>query len=107
MTPRSEAAIQAEILVAVTALPDACFWRQNIGSAQNPATGRVIRFGRPGAPDILGCYRGKAVGIECKTAAGRLRKTQEIWREAFERAGGLYIIGRDVDGVLRGLGVSA
>ena len=102
----SEAATQAEILVIVTALPTAMFWRQNVGTARD-AGGRVVRFGLPGTPDILGTYQGRAIGIEVKSATGRQRPEQKLWQAQFERAGGLYILARSVDDVRQALGVAA
>ncbi|MCQ8279884.1 VRR-NUC domain-containing protein [Acetobacteraceae bacterium KSS8] len=103
---RSEAAIQADILVAITALPSAMFWRSNSGVATR-SDGKPIRFGVPGQPDILGAYRGQAYGIEVKSPTGRQRKEQAIWQRNFERAGGRYILARSVDDALAGLRVSS
>lgn len=99
---KREAAIQAEILIAVTAIPGAMFERMNTGAARTP-DGRLVRFGTPGGPDIRGTLNGQAVAIECKTAKGRLRPDQLRWRECFERAGGRYIIGRDAQDVIHAL----
>lgn len=99
---KSEREIQADILISITSLPTAMFERMNTGAGRD-ATGRLVRFGTPGGPDIRGCLRGHAVAIECKTAKGQLRKDQKIWRDCFVRAGGTYIVGRDPQLVLREL----
>lgn len=99
---KREAVIQAEILIAVTALPGAMFERMNTGAARTP-DGRLVRFGTPGGPDIRGTLNGQAVAIECKTVKGRLRPDQLRWRDCFERAGGCYIIGKDAQDVIHAL----
>ena len=94
----TEAQVQAEILVAITAYPRAFFHRSNTGVARD-ASGRVIRFGLRGAPDIQGCYCGRAVGIEVKSSDGRQSPDQKRWQACFERAGGIYILARTVTDV--------
>ena len=99
MRKREETALIAHIMVAVTAIPESLWERMNTGASQS-ATGRVVRFGIPGGPDIRGVLRGRAVAIECKTATGRLSTAQRIWQQAFLDAGGLYILARSLDDVL-------
>ena len=91
-----ESVILRDILVAVTALPNAMFERMNTGVAQT-ASGNVVRFGNPGGPDIRGTYRGRSVAIEAKTDTGRQSEAQRRWQAAHERAGGIYIIARSAD----------
>ena len=98
----SEAQIQAHILVAVTALPGAMLWRQNTGVAHTDS-GRTVRFSRPGTPDILGVLRGRAIGIECKSETGRLSSDQRHWCDAWQAAGGLYVVARSVSDALEAL----
>jgi hypothetical protein len=100
----SEADIQARILVAITALPGAFFYRNNTGAAFT-REGRMIRFGLAGAPDILGCYRGRAIGIEVKAPRGGQREAQRRWQASIERAGGVYILARSVNDALDALAV--
>jgi hypothetical protein len=98
----SETEIMRAILVAVSALPETMVWRNNTG--QTPAQGgRVIRFGLPGSPDILGVHRGQAVGIEVKTSTGRQSQQQLRFQVAFEAAAGTYIIARSVPDALDAL----
>lgn len=94
----SEAAIQAQILIHVTALPDAMFERCNTGTGRTD-TGRMVRFGTPGGPDIRGTWCGRAIAIEVKSAIGRQSREQKLWQAQFERAGGLYVLARSVDDV--------
>jgi Holliday junction resolvase len=53
----------------------------------------------PGVPDIVGICRGRFVGIEVKTAKGKLSEHQEQFRDAIVREGGLYILARSTDDV--------
>jgi hypothetical protein len=82
------------VLEAVTALPGAMFWRQNTGTYRTMDGLRVVKVSANGVGDILGAYRGRPVAIETKTETGTLRKTQKLFRAAWERAGGVYIIAR-------------
>ena len=52
-----------------------------------------------GVPDILACSNGKFIGIEVKTATGRLRPDQIAFKEALELAGGFFILARSVEDV--------
>jgi hypothetical protein len=98
----NETEIMRAVLVAVTAVPGPMFWRNNTGQATAQG-GRVIRFGLPGSPDILGVHRGQAVGIEVKTSTGRQSQQQLRFQVAFEAAGGTYIIVRSVPDALDAL----
>lgn len=105
MSDRLETPIMQDVLVAITALPDAMFYRQNSGLFFTP-TGRRVRAAVTGAADIIGCYRGRAVAIETKRAnGGAQRKSQEKYQAAWEKAGGVYIVARSVADALAGLGV--
>jgi len=97
----SEGERQALILIAIGALPGAHFWRNNTGAFHDGK--RLIRFGAPGSADILGCYHGRFVAIECKAKRGRISAEQEIWRAAVLAAGGVYIVARTPDRALQAL----
>lgn len=93
----SEASLQRLILGRLAVLElethGACwFWRQNVIAAK--AGVRFVRSGVPGQPDIGGIVRGRAWGIECKTARGVKRKSQAAYAERFEFAGGRYYLVR-------------
>jgi hypothetical protein len=94
--------IMADIMIAITALPESHFERTNTGAART-STGAVIRFNRPGHGDITGCLRGCYVEIETKTKTGALRKEQKHRKWLIERAGGRYIVARSVADALAGL----
>ena len=100
--PVAERDILAAVLIAVTALPGGMFIRQNTGVAVT-VEGRRIRFGRPGQADIIGCYRGRFVAIECKTARGRLSDAQVDYGIAVRGTGGTYIVARSAQDALDGL----
>lgn len=95
MTHQSEAEIQAAILVAVTALPGAMFWRASAGLFKNQRGG-FVRANAVGCPDVLGVYQGRFVGIEVKTPAGRQSPAQKRFQAAVARAGGVYVLARSV-----------
>lgn len=68
--------------------------RNNTGATK--IGGRYIRFGSPGSPDIIACVKGRFVGIEVKRPGGKLSDAQEAVRIALGRAGGTYVVVRDV-----------
>ena len=98
----SETQIMRDILVALSALPDALFWRQNVGVARTEA-GTVVRFGVPGMADIGGIYQGRSVQVEVKARRGKQHIQQRRWQTAVGRAGGIYIVARSVDEALSSL----
>ena len=49
-------------------------------------------FGRSGVPDIIVCYKGKFIGIECKAGKGKLTALQEYNIEQIKRNQGLAIV---------------
>ena len=91
----TEAQIQTAILAAIGALPRVLAERSNTGCAVD-ARGRRVQFGVPGAPDIRVTAAGRSLAIEVKTATGRQSPEQRRWQAAFERAGGVYVLARDV-----------
>ena len=54
-----------------------------------PVTGG---FGASGIPDILICYRGRFVAIECKAGKGRVTALQQSNLDAIVRAGGVALV---------------
>lgn len=114
MTGPSEKAILNETLVAVSALSDTMIYRQNSGSAWrgkeiSAAIGQTIvvrpgmkilldaqlvKFGVPGAGDIVGAHQGQPLQIEVKDATGRQQDAQKLFQRAWTQAGGLYLLVR-------------
>jgi hypothetical protein len=92
----SETGIQAKILLAIGRIPGLLCWRNNTGALRNK-TGRLIRYGLVGSPDILACYRGRFLGIEVKTSSGDQSDDQINFQRALERAGGVYVVCRSAD----------
>lgn len=91
----SEAETQRTLLAAIGAVPRLLVERMNTGVAKDIKTGRVVRFGTPGGPDIRVTLQGKSVAIECKSDRGTLSPEQRTWAKAFGLAGGEYIVCRD------------
>lgn len=92
------------VLVAVTALPGAMFWRQNCGKFLTPDGKRVVQATSiDGIADIMGHYWGRATAIETKTKRGKLRDTQKKFRDQFTRDGGIYIVARSPDEAISAL----
>lgn len=92
----AERDVQRALLAAIGAIPGSLTERMNTGTATDTRTGRVVRFGTPGSPDVRVTLQGRAVAIECKSATGRLSPEQERWQHAHTAAGGFYIVCRDV-----------
>ena len=57
---------------------DVFFWKEH-GSV----------YGTNGVPDIICCYKGRFLGLECKLPGGRLTKLQKRAIEKINRAGGI------------------
>ena len=56
-----------------------------------PANG----YGRAGIPDIIGCFMGFFIAIECKAGRGRLTALQERELERIQAAGGFTFVARE------------
>lgn len=54
---------------------------------------------RPGVPDLLVCYRGRFVGIECKNEDGIVSKIQNYELGKIGEAGGISLVARDTETV--------
>ena len=57
---------------------DVFFWKEH-GSV----------YGTNGVPDIVCCYKGRFLGLECKRPGGRLTELQKRAIEKINRAGGV------------------
>jgi hypothetical protein len=49
-------------------------------------------YGRSGVPDIIACYKGRFVAIECKAGKGKLTELQKYNIEQIQATGGLAIV---------------
>lgn len=88
----SETLIVGQCLRWLERQPGWMAWRNNTGTATMGA--RVVKFGRPGAPDIMAIHSGRFYGIECKTLTGRQSPLQVRWQRECEAAGGVYVLVR-------------
>lgn len=52
-------------------------------------------YGRSGVPDIVGCFMGLFVAIECKAGKGQLTALQEREIERIIEAGGFTFVARE------------
>src|ERR1039458_2032481 len=91
------------VLIAVTALPGAMFWRENSGLFLTLDGRRHVRAGVDGIGDVMGVFNGRAVAIETKTQTGRFEASQKHFRDKFTRSGGLYIVARCPEDAINGL----
>ena len=57
---------------------DVFFWKEHGGP-----------YGTSGIPDIICCYKGRFVGMECKLPDGRLTELQKRAIDKINRAGGI------------------
>jgi len=55
----------------------------------SPLTGG---YGKSGVPDIIACYKGRFVAIECKAGKGKLTELQKYNIEQIKATGGLAIV---------------
>lgn len=100
---RPEAAALAEVLKALKAHP-AVAWAERMNSGAAKVGDRFIRFGWPGCPDVLGQMKdGRLLGVEVKSQVGRLRPEQTLFLEHIRSAGGVTLVARDCQDVVRGL----
>lgn len=69
-----------------------------------PVTGG---FGNSGVPDIIVCYQGRFIGIECKAGANKPTPLQEQNLERISAAGGISLVINEgnIHEVYRALGV--
>ena len=49
-------------------------------------------MGRSGVPDIICCYHGKFLAIECKAGAGKTTALQDRELELIKKAGGVQMV---------------
>lgn len=52
-------------------------------------------YGRSGVPDIVGCFMGLFVAIECKAGKGKLTALQEMEIAKINAAGGFTFVARE------------
>lgn len=81
-------------------------YRNNTGGMKGNYRGKdwFVRFGIPGAPDIVAVIDGVYHGIECKTAKGKQSGNQVDFQNQLDFAGGVYLLVRSIEDLQRGLG---
>ena len=102
-----ESVLLAQILLALGSRPDCRVFRNNVGKLPDPRSGRWITFGlAPGAPDIICIVRGgRFIGIEVKTATGRLSPAQLSFRDMLLNLGADYVVARSVADAIRAVDI--
>jgi hypothetical protein len=100
-----ESPLLREVILAVSAEAGVFSWRENVGAAQDRATGQVIRFGVPGCSDILAIVApyGRLLALETKSSKGKQRLAQRIFQAQVERVRGVYALVRTVPEALAAL----
>ena len=79
-------------------------WCVRVNGGAVKTEGRFIRFtDTVGTPDILCCWFGRMVGIECKRKGGRASPDQLACIDAINRAGGLAFVADSLADVERAL----
>jgi len=79
------------------------FWRNNTGASKIESSRgtRFIRFGLPGASDIVGVCQGRFVAIEVKSKRGKQSEQQKLFEQYITTHGGCYILAYNVDDALK------
>ena len=54
---------------------------------------------KAGIPDIISCYKGRFIGIECKVGKNKMSKVQEEHRDQILEAGGIHILAYKLEDV--------
>lgn len=96
----SEKEIQKAIISYLEYRPDAYFVRNNsfAGSFQRANGSRGwIKNNKPGAPDLILCFKGKWIGLEIKCLGGKQSELQKQAEQEIIKAGGVYKIIRDLE----------
>ena len=85
------------------ALPADCAWTTFPAGSGGKARGGQLKAAglRPGWPDLQFLYRGRFLGIELKSAKGRVREAQDECMRLIVAAGGTWASARTLDDVER------
>jgi hypothetical protein len=86
--------IQGQILEYLS-LKRVFHYRQNSGGFKKGT--HFVKFGAPGAPDIVCVIGGIYVGIEVKGYRGEQSRRQKDFQSSLEHAGGRYYLVRSLD----------
>ena len=91
--------LKADVLKALSAMEGVMVWNHPTGMGQVYKTDRYIQFGLKGSGDIIGAAFGRPISVEVKTGGGKQKAQQKKFQTAYEKAGGVYIVARSVEGV--------
>lgn len=97
-----ESQVLHDCLLFLSTLPRCLAWRAQPLVAK-AADGRVIRSLPKGHSDIAGVLDGRALFVECKGDTGSLRPEQQVFRDAVQARGALWILARSVDDIREAL----
>lgn len=79
-----------QVLLEIGSRKDLMVWKNATGVTK--IDDRVIRYGLPGSPDIIGILAGgRFLGLEIKTGSARQSPQQKFFQKRFESLGGIYI----------------
>lgn len=78
------------------------FWRQNTNAMYDVSKGihrRMPQHAKKGVPDIIVIKNGQFIGLEVKSATGRISDEQRIFEAYVKEHGGFYYIVRSLEDV--------
>lgn len=102
-----EQEIQNEILRYLNRLPGCFAWRNNSTGIWDKEKNCYRRtHSIKGVSDIIGCYRGRFLGIEVKRRKGIVSPEQEAFIRTINEHGGIAFVARDVQTVCENLGLA-
>ncbi len=63
----------------------------------------IMKFGKAGSPDLVGCLKGRFIGVECKIGINRPTALQLAFGEWIKQQGGEYWVIYDLDAFIKKL----
>jgi len=76
-----ESMITAQIKAYLSSVPNLFFWKTHGGL-----------YGTAGMPDLIICYKGKFIALECKAPGRKPTLVQKLTINKINRAGGLAVV---------------
>jgi hypothetical protein len=105
-----ESDVLSAVLTALSLHPRVAWHaRMNSGAGKIVRKGgmsQFMRWGFPGCPDVLGQLRGPhgtLLAVECKRPSGEVTPEQTAFLECVRANGGVAIVARSVDDVIKAL----
>ena len=84
----TESQLVNKIKAYLKTLDNCFFWKEHGGA-----------YGKAGIPDIIVCYKGQFVGLECKVGKNKPTVLQELTIRQIRSAGGIAEVVRSVEEV--------